>query len=137
MVYIYRRVDWNCVCVNDDICIAGKCRFLISFYPRTFELIEDTKLSAQKRWILISAPGDNGCRLLLAEATDEKQLASVGNQAGGRVAFFLHTDDFWRDFKNLSKNEIHFVRPPQEHDYGIVAVFEDLYGNLWDLIQPK
>lgn len=103
----------------------------------SFKLIEDTKLTDQKRWVLISPPGDNNCCILLAKAVDERQAASIGNQTGGRVAFFLHTDNFWNDFEKLRKNEIHFVRQPQEQAYGIVAVFKDLYGNLWDLIQPK
>jgi len=85
----------------------------------------------------LPSPGDNNCCVLLAKAVDERQAASIGNQTGGRVAFFLHTDNFWHDFERLSKNKIHFVRQPQEQEYGIVAVFEDLYGNLWDLVQPK
>ena len=67
----------------------------------------------------------------------ERQVASIGNQTGGRVAFFLHTDNFWRDYERLKKNDVHFIRPPEEQEYGTVAVFEDLYGNLWDLVQPK
>jgi catechol 2,3-dioxygenase-like lactoylglutathione lyase family enzyme len=111
----------------------------ISFFIEklSFELIEDTKLTDQKRWVLVSPPGDNNCYILLAKAADERQVASIGNQTGGRVAFFLHTDNFWHDFEILSKNKIHFVRQPQEQEYGIVAVFEDLYGNLWDLVQRK
>ncbi|MBI1344636.1 MAG: VOC family protein [Terrimonas sp.] len=103
----------------------------------SFQLVEDTRLTDQKRWVLVSPPGDPGCRILLAKAANEKQIASVGNQAGGRVAFFLHTDNFQADYKRLSGNGVHFVREPKEETYGTVAVFEDLYGNLWDLIQPK
>ncbi|HMU46143.1 MAG TPA: VOC family protein [Chitinophagaceae bacterium] len=110
----------------------------IDFYTQKlfFRLIEDIRLNEEKRWVLISPPGDNSCYILLAKATNEKQIASIGNQTGGRVAFFLHTDNFQEDFNRLRQNQIHFVREPQEEDYGIVAVFEDLYGNLWDLIQP-
>ena len=102
-----------------------------------FELIEDTFLSDDKRWILISPPRSKSCQMLLAKASNNNQLASVGNQTGGRVAFFLHTDDFQRDFERFIKNGVRFVRPPEAQPYGIVAVFEDLYGNLWDLIQPN
>ena len=110
----------------------------IAFYIEKldFELIEDTKLSEEKRWVLVAPAGAKECCLLLAKAATDKQLASVGNQTGGRVFLFLHTDDFWRDYNKLLKRQIIFVRPPKEEPYGWVAVFEDLYGNLWDLIQP-
>jgi catechol 2,3-dioxygenase-like lactoylglutathione lyase family enzyme len=110
----------------------------IDFYTRKlgFRLIEDTRLSDTKRWVIVAPHGANECCLLLAKAADEKQQSAIGNQTGGRVFLFLFTDDFWRDYKNMSSNGIHFVRPPKEEDYGTVAVFEDLYGNLWDLIQP-
>src|SRR5215471_8233523 len=109
----------------------------IEFYTRKlgFRLIEDTRLNNTKRWVIIAPPGANECSLLLAKAADEKQRAAVGNQSGGRVFLFLFTDDFWRDYKNMSGNGIRFIRPPKEEDYGTVAVFEDLYGNLWDLLQ--
>jgi len=103
----------------------------------SFKLIEDTKLTDQKRWVLVSPPGDNSCCILLAKAANKRQKASIGNQTGGRVAFFLHTDNFWRDFDRLNENKIHFIRQPEVQEYGTVAVFEDLYGNLWDLVQPK
>jgi len=111
----------------------------IEFYTRKlgFRLIEDTRLNNTKRWVIIAPPGANECSLLLAKAADEKQRAAVGNQSGGRVFLFLFTDDFWRDYKNMSGNGIRFIRPPKEEDYGTVAVFEDLYGNLWDLLQPN
>jgi len=111
----------------------------IAFYTEKlkFKLIEDTKLSEEKRWVLVSPPGGDSCNLLLAKASSEKQIASIGNQTGGRVFLFLHTDDFWRDHKNLVEQKIKFVREPVEEAWGTVAVFEDLYGNLWDLIQPK
>ena len=100
-----------------------------------FHLLEDTQLSAEKRWVLV-APTADSCQILLAKAVGEGQLQSVGNQTGKRVGFFLYTDDFDADFKRLTANGIEFVRPPKAEPYGIVAVFSDLYGNLWDLIQP-
>jgi len=111
----------------------------IKFYTEKldFQLLEDTPLSGQKRWVLVAPPGANECCLLLAKAANEKQMASVGNQTGGRVFLFLFTDDFWRDFNKMVDKNINFVRPPKEEAYGMVAVFEDLYGNLWDLLQPK
>lgn len=111
----------------------------ISFYCNKlhFTLVEDTRLSETKRWVLISPPGSSGTKLLLAQAANEEQRSRVGNQTGGRVFLFLFTDDFDRDFKNLQKNDIQIVREPVVEAYGKVAVFADLYGNLWDLIQPK
>ncbi|MBW8048874.1 MAG: VOC family protein [Cytophagales bacterium] len=111
----------------------------IKFYTEKldFELIEDTKLSETKRWVMIAPPGAKECCLLLAKAVDDKQYASIGNQTGGRVFLFLFTDDFWRDYNKMLKREIHFVRTPKEEEYGTVAVFEDLYGNLWDLLEPN
>jgi catechol 2,3-dioxygenase-like lactoylglutathione lyase family enzyme len=109
----------------------------IDFYTRKlhFTLVEDTPLSETKRWVLVTPPGSEGCRLLLAKASGEEQLSRVGNQTGGRVFLFLHTDDFERDYQNLLEHNIRIVRTPVKEDYGTVAVFEDLYGNLWDLIQ--
>ena len=111
----------------------------IDFYTKklSFLLIEDTKLSDEKRWVLVAPEGAKDCCLLLARAANEKQSASIGNQTGGRVFLFLFTDDFWRDYNNMLGKGIHFVRPPKEEPYGTVAVFEDLYGNLWDLVQPE
>jgi len=111
----------------------------IEFYTKklNFTLIEDTTLSQTKRWVLISPPGSDGCRLLLAKASGPEQQSRIGNQTGGRVFLFLHTDDFWRDYRSMKEKGISFVRDPQEEPYGIVGVFSDLYGNLWDLIQPK
>lgn len=111
----------------------------IEFYTRKldFKLIEDTKLSETKRWVLLAPPGAKECCLLLAKAADEHQRSRVGNQTGGRVFLFLFTDDFWGDYHKMLAKEIHFVRPPQQEEYGTVAVFEDLYGNLWDLLQPN
>jgi catechol 2,3-dioxygenase-like lactoylglutathione lyase family enzyme len=100
-----------------------------------FEVIEDTKLSDAKRWILIKPRGSSGCNLLLAKAANKQQLSAVGNQTGGRVFLFLETDDFYRDYNRMLAENISFVREPTAEKYGIVAVFQDLYGNLWDLIQ--
>ena len=99
-----------------------------------FKLIEDTTLSEVKRWVLIQPPGDGSCQLLLAKAATEEQKSRVGNQTGGRVFLFLHTDDFERDHENLRQQAITIVRGPSQEEYGKVLVFEDLYGNLWDLI---
>lgn len=111
----------------------------IEFYTKKldFSLIEDTKLDEHKRWVVVAPPGSNECCLLLAKAANDEQLKSIGNQTGGRVFLFLFTDDFWRDYNKMKDRSINFVRPPAEHEYGTVAVFEDLYGNLWDLLQPK
>lgn len=111
----------------------------IKFYTGKldFKLIEDSKLSPSKRWVIMAPLGGGECSLLLAKAADDRQVSSVGNQSGGRVFLFLFTDDFWRDYKKMLKKDIHFIRPPKEEEYGTVAVFEDLYGNLWDLIEPK
>ncbi len=110
----------------------------IQFYTQQlgFDLIEDTVLSETKRWVLIAPAGSGGCRLLLAKAATDEQQNRVGNQTGGRVFLFLHTDDFWRDYSNYVAKGIRFVRQPVSEAYGTVAVFEDLYGNLWDLIGP-
>lgn len=111
----------------------------IKFYTEKlhFTLIEDTVLSETKRWVLVKPPGDTSCCLLLAKAANDEQKSRVGNQTGGRVFLFLYTDDFWRDYKNMQQNGISFVREPVVEAWGIVAVFKDLYGNLWDLIEPK
>jgi catechol 2,3-dioxygenase-like lactoylglutathione lyase family enzyme len=99
-----------------------------------FKLIEDTTLSEVKRWVLIQPPGEGSCQLLLAKAATEEQKSRVGNQTGGRVFLFLHTDDFERDHENLRQQAITIVRGPSQEEYGKVLVFEDLHGNLWDLI---
>lgn len=101
-----------------------------------FELVEDTPLTPSKRWVVLSPPGAQECSLLLARAANERQGSAVGNQTGGRVFLFMYTDDFWRDYQMFTQRGVHFVRSPQEEPYGTVAVFEDLYGNQWDLIQP-
>lgn len=102
-----------------------------------FRLIEDTYISAQhKRWVSIAPPGAESCRLLLARAVGEHQSSRIGDQTGGRVFLFLHTDDFWRDYRLYQARGVTFIREPAEESFGTVAVFKDLYGNLWDLVQP-
>ena len=111
----------------------------IRFYTEKigFVLIEDTELSETKRWVLVAPKGSTGCCLLLAKAANEEQKSRVGNQTGGRVFLFLHTDDFWRDYKAMQEKGVSFVREPKVEPYGTVAVFKDLHGNLWDLIEKK
>lgn len=111
----------------------------INFYINKlgFILIEDTMQSETKRWVIVSPKGENSCQILLAKAVGEEQESRIGNQTGGRVFLFLQTDDFWRDYNLYIKNGLNFVRKPSEETYGIVAVFVDLYGNLWDLIEYK
>jgi len=110
----------------------------IEFYTQKlhFTLIEDTALSTTKRWVLVAPKGSTGCCLLLAKAANEEQSSRVGNQTGGRVFLFLNTDNFKRDYQNLQHYGIKIVREPVVEKWGTVAVFEDLYGNLWDLIEP-
>jgi catechol 2,3-dioxygenase-like lactoylglutathione lyase family enzyme len=111
----------------------------LEFFTGTlhFNVIEDTRLSENKRWVLIAPPGSDGTSLLLAQAVTPEQESRIGNQTGGRVFLFLRTDDFWRDYNEMISRNIKFIRPPVEEPYGTVAVFEDLYGNQWDLIQRK
>ena len=119
--------------------VVGDYDEAIRFYTEklNFQLIEDTPMSATKRWVVVAPPGSTGCHLLLAKAANPEQQTRVGNQTGGRVFLFLHTDDFWRDYHTMLEKGIRFVREPAEEPYGTVAVFEDLYGNLWDFIEPK
>lgn len=110
----------------------------IAFYCQKlrFTLVEDTYQPEQdKRWVVVAPPGSNGTQLLLARASTPEQEAFIGNQAGGRVFLFLRTDDFWRDYDEMLTKGIRFVREPKEASYGTVAVFQDLYGNLWDLVE--
>ena len=112
----------------------------IAFYTQKlhFTLVEDTYQPEQeKRWVVVAPPGSAGTTLLLARASKPEQEPFVGNQTGGRVFLFLNSDDFWRDYTEMRERGIHFVREPKQADYGLVAVFEDLYGNLWDLLQLK
>jgi catechol 2,3-dioxygenase-like lactoylglutathione lyase family enzyme len=110
----------------------------IGFYVEKlgFELIADTALGGGKRWVLVAPAGGNA-RLLLAQAGDEEEASRIGNQTGGRVGFFLESEDFAADFARFTANGVKFLEAPRHEPYGSVAVFEDLYGNKWDLIQPK
>ena len=109
----------------------------IEFYTKklNFVLLEDTPQSETKRWVLVSPPGRSGCSLLLAKGVGDEQKSRIGNQTGGRVFLFLRTDDFWRDYQSMKDKGIKFTREPKTEEYGTVAVFADLYGNLWDLIE--
>jgi catechol 2,3-dioxygenase-like lactoylglutathione lyase family enzyme len=112
----------------------------IQFYCNKlhFTLVEDTYQPEQdKRWVVVAPPGSSGATLLLASAATPEQAAFIGRQTGGRVFLFLSTDDFWRDYNEMLSKGIRFVREPKEASYGTVAVLEDLYGNLWDLIQMR
>ncbi|MGC2448983.1 MAG: VOC family protein [Candidatus Sulfotelmatobacter sp.] len=115
----------------------------ITFFTESlgFELIEDIpstdRQGRAKRWVLIAPAASSGTRILLAQASNPEEDSRVGNQTGGRVFLFLHTDDFWRDYKAMTAKGVKFVREPKEEEYGTVAVFEDLYGNKWDLLQLK
>lgn len=109
----------------------------IAFYTKVldFDLIEDTVMSETKRWVRVSPPGSS-CQLLLAKAANEVQESQIGHQAGGRVFLFLYTDDFWGDYRKYTSRGVEFIREPSQEAYGTVSVFRDIYGNLWDLIEP-
>jgi catechol 2,3-dioxygenase-like lactoylglutathione lyase family enzyme len=109
----------------------------IKFYTQklNFSLVQDTPQSGTKRWVLVAPPGSDECCLLLAKGVGDEQRSRIGNQTGGRVFLFLRTDDFWRDYKNMQARGISFMREPKVEEYGTVAVFADLYGNLWDLVE--
>jgi catechol 2,3-dioxygenase-like lactoylglutathione lyase family enzyme len=110
----------------------------IDFYTRklNFTLLDDTYQAAQdKRWVVVAPPGSNETTLLLAKASNPEQEAHIGSQTGGRVFLFMNTDDFWRDYNEMISKGIEFVREPKKEEYGMVAVFKDLYGNLWDLLE--
>ncbi|MEN7547605.1 VOC family protein [Rapidithrix thailandica] len=111
----------------------------IEFYTKKldFKLLEDTRMSDTKRWVLVAPPGGEECCLLLAKAANVRQQTSVGNQTGGRVFLFLYTDDIQRDYQKMQERGVNFVQPPRKEEYGTVAVFEDLYGNLWDLLEAN
>jgi catechol 2,3-dioxygenase-like lactoylglutathione lyase family enzyme len=112
----------------------------IDFYVETlgFTLVEDTYFPEQdKRWVVVAPPGSTESRLLLARASNQEQASRIGNQTGGRVFLFLFTDDFWRDFESYKAKGVIFVRQPKEEPHGTVGVFQDLYGNLWDLLQSR
>ena len=111
----------------------------LKFYTEVlkFRVLEDLQRSPGKRWVIIAPPGDTQCALLMSKAKNEVELATVGNQTGGRVFMFLYTDNFWRDIEHMKKNNVKFVTVPAKKDFGKVVVFEDLYGNKWDFIEPK
>jgi catechol 2,3-dioxygenase-like lactoylglutathione lyase family enzyme len=111
----------------------------IKFYTEklNFTLVEDTIMSETKRWVVVAPPGSTGCNILLAKAANNEQQTRVGNQTGGRVFLFLHTDDFWNDYNRMKAEGVTFAREAVEEAWGTVAVFQDLYGKLWDFIQPK
>lgn len=133
MVVIMKQSIAHIALVVDDYDEA------IKFYTEKldFTLLEDTPQSETKRWVLVTPKGAEGCSLLLAKGVGEEQRSRIGNQTGGRVFLFLRTDDFWRDYENYRSKGINFIREPKTEEYGTVAVFEDLYGNLWDLIEFK
>jgi catechol 2,3-dioxygenase-like lactoylglutathione lyase family enzyme len=101
-----------------------------------FQLLEDTHLSLSKRWVVVKPGGKDSCKILLAKASNEEQFSRIGNQTGGRVFLFLYTDDCKRDYENYTAKKVEFLKPVTKESYGYVTVFKDLYGNLWDLIQP-
>lgn len=111
----------------------------IEFYTQKlgFDLVEDTNLSPDKRWVVVSPKGLNGCNLLLAKASNEEQISRIGNQTGGRVLLFLYTDNFERDYSNLKEKGVKIIGEPRHEAYGSVLVFEDIYGNKWDMIEAK
>ena len=111
----------------------------IAYYTQSlgFTLVEDTALGGDKRWVVVAPPGSTETRLLLARAVQPEEIAALGRQGGGRVWLFLHTDDFWRDHRAYSARGVKFCETPREESYATVAVFEDLYGNRWDLLQRK
>ena len=110
----------------------------IEYYQHTlhFTLLEDTVLSPTKRWVLVAPKGANECSILLAKATDDEQRSRIGNQTGGRVFMFLYSDNLQRDYQTYLDNKVRIVEPPRKESYGTVFVFKDLYGNLWDMIEP-
>jgi len=110
----------------------------IAFFEKVlcFHVVESKDMGRGKRWVVVAPPGSRGASLLLAKAATPEQLAQVGNQAGGRVFLFLHSSDFWSDYHRMRSMSVEFLEEPRKEEYGIVAVFKDLYGNKWDLLQP-
>jgi catechol 2,3-dioxygenase-like lactoylglutathione lyase family enzyme len=119
--------------------VVGDYDEAIDFYTHklNFELLEDTDLGQGKRWVRLAPVGSQESCLLLAKAASPEQKSYIGNQAGGRVFLFLHTDDFWRDYNRMKANGVVFDEEPRDEPYGIVVVFQDIYGNKWDLLQAK
>ncbi|AWV98993.1 VOC family protein [Arcticibacterium luteifluviistationis] len=126
------------VSLNQIALVVADYDEAIQYYTNVldFELLEDTALSESKRWVTVSPKGENSCRLLLAKASNEEQSKVIGSQAGGRVFLFLYTDNFEEQYENLTKHDVKIIRGPIEEPYGKVLVFEDKFGNLWDLIEP-
>ncbi|NOU47780.1 MAG: VOC family protein [Bacteroidales bacterium] len=121
------------------ICLlVGDYDEAIEFYTKKlgFTLLEDIEMGESKRWVVIAPKGQGGCSLLLAKASNERQVSQIGNQSGGRVFLFLYTDNLERDYGNLLKNAVKIIRQPRDEPYGKVLVFEDIYGNQWDMIEP-
>ena len=110
----------------------------IAYYTGSlgFELLEDTAMGSGKRWVVVAPAGSTGPALVLARAANPEQESRIGNQTGGRVFLFLHTDDFWRDYTLMKERGVRFIEEPRRETYGTVVVFEDLYGNRWDMVQP-
>ena len=117
--------------------VVGNYDDAIEFYTQKlgFDLVEDTDLGGGKRWVRVSPPNSVGTKLLLAKASTDEQLEAVGNQTGGRVFLFLQTNDFWRDYERMKESGVTFEEEPRAEEYGTVVVFQDLYGNKWDLLQ--
>jgi len=137
--YFWKKTDFMNQHLHQIALVVRDYDEAIAFYTEklSFRLIEDTPLSPEKRWVVVQPQGEGSCSLLLARAANEEQSSRVGNQTGGRVFLFLYTDDLQRDYENLCRHSIRIVRGPLEEPFGRVVVFEDLYGNLWDLIEPK
>ena len=110
----------------------------IAYYTGSlgFALVEDTDMGNGKRWVVVAPKGGTGAALLLARAANDEQVSRIGNQTGGRVFLFLHTDDFWRDYNEMKSSGVRFIEEPRQEPFGTVVVFEDLYGNRWDMVQP-
>ncbi len=124
--------------VNSTLVVAEYDEAITFFTQKlNFDLIQDVPLDDGKRWVTIRPKGDGNAGLLLGKAVTDKQKASIGNQTGGRVAFFLNTDDFWRDYTKMKTDGVEFTEEPREEIYATVVVFKDLYGNLWDLLEPR
>ncbi len=137
-LYIYITINHMQQRITQLALLVNDYDEAIAFYRNKllFRLVEDTVLSPTKRWVVMAPPGNSNTCLLLAKAANEEQQSRVGNQTGGRVFLFLYTDDFQRDYQRMLAAGVNFVREPSEEPYGTVAVFEDLYGNLWDMIEP-
>lgn len=126
-------------CINNIAVVVRDYDEAIAFYTQKlrFHLLEDSDLGDGKRWVRVAPPGSHETSLLLARAVTPEQESAVGHQTGGRVFLFLQTDDFWRDYQEMKANGVRFIEEPREESFATVVIFEDLYGNKWDLLQPK